>query len=397
MDPFARHAALDAGRGRALKVILSIDPVKFPLTGIGRYTFELARQLVRIDEIESLRFLRGARICDSIPVPAPTSGALGGIRGRLLKSRLAVGLYRLTAPRLKARALRGLEDYLFHGPNFYLPPFGGRSVVTMHDISPYTWSSCHPPERVRYMQAEIKLSLTWASMLITDSEFTRREIASQFGWPLEKIRAVSLASSDEFHPRALVDLQMLPERYGLAPGEYSLFAGTIEPRKNLLALLDAYEMLPGAMRKRWPLVLVGYKGWNSDAIHARIARAEHAGWARYLGFVAAEDLPLIFAGARLFTFPSLYEGFGLPVLEAMASGVPVVCSNTSSLPEVAGDAAAMCDAPDVDVLSQLIAAGLEDEAWRASAHDKGLARAAQFSWQRCARETAAVYQAALQG
>lgn len=386
---------MDAGCGCGLKVILSVDPIKYPLTGIGRYTFELATHLARLTEIKSLRFLRGVRLYGSIPMPGSAHNAMGGVRGRLLKSRLAVGLYRLVAPRMKARALWGFEDHVFHGPNFYLPPFGGRSVVTMHDLSAYTWSGCHPPERVRYMRAEIDLSLKRASMLITDSEFTRHEVAAQFGWPLEKIRAVPLASAEGFHPRGLESLQTLLSRYGLAPGEYCLFAGTIEPRKNIPALLNAYGMLPDAVRRRWPLVLVGYKGWNSDAIHARIAEAERAGWARYLGFVAAEDLPLIFAGARLFAFPSLYEGFGLPVLEAMASGVPLVCSNSSSLPEVAGDAAAMCDAPDVDALSHLIAAGLEDEGWRASARDKGLTRACEFSWQRCARETADVYQAAL--
>jgi alpha-1,3-rhamnosyl/mannosyltransferase len=111
--------------------------------------------------------------------------------------------------------------------------------------------------------------------------------------------------------------------------------------------------------------------------------------------VPADHLPLLFAGARLFAFPSLYEGFGLPVLEAMASGVPVVCSNTSSLPEVAGDAAAMCDAHDVDLLSRLISRGLEDEQWRCIAIKKGLEQAELFSWQRCAQETVAAYQAAM--
>lgn len=379
-----------------MKVILSIDPIKYPLTGIGRYSLELAKELAQISEIDSLRFFRGVRICDSIPLPAQTPNSMGQIRGRMLKNRLAVSLYRLLAPELKKHALRGFDDHVFHGPNFYLPPFAGRSVVTMHDLSPFNWSSCHPPERVRYMRAEIELSLKRASMLITDSEFIRQELAIQFGWPLEKIRAIPLASAPEFHPRDPKALLPLQQKYGLLPGTYSLFVGTIEPRKNIIPLLDAYSMLPESTRRRWPLILVGYRGWSNDAIHARIADAERAGWVRHLGFVTTDDLPLLFAGARLFVFPSLYEGFGLPVLEAMASGVPVVCSNTSSLPEVAGDAAAMCDAYDIDSLSRLIARGLEDESWRAPSIAKGLVRAGQFSWRRCAEETTSVYQAVSQ-
>lgn len=376
-----------------MKVILSIDPIKYPLTGIGRYAFELAGQLGNLPEIESLRFLRGARFSDSIAEPAHTPGILSGIRGHLLKNRLAVELYRLVMPRLKANALRGFEDHVFHGPNFYLPPFKGRSVVTMHDLSPYTWSNCHPPERVRYMRKEIELSLKRATMLITDSEFTRQEISAYFGWPLEKITAVPLACSDDFHPRTPEELRPVLGKYDLSPERYCLFAGTIEPRKNIPALLDAYEMLPYSIRRRWPLVLVGYKGWNSDTLHARILNAERSGWARYLGFVESGDLPVIYAGARLFTYPSLYEGFGLPVLESMASGVPVVCSNVSSLPEVVGDSAAMHEALDVTRLRDLIVAGLEDENWCDSARSKGLAQAAEFSWKRCAKETATVYQA----
>jgi glycosyltransferase involved in cell wall biosynthesis len=142
-------------------------------------------------------------------------------------------------------------------------------------------------------------------------------------------------------------------------------------------------------------VLTGYQGWNSEALHDRMADAGRAGWARYLGFVSAEQLPLLFAGARLFVFPSLYEGFGLPVLEAMASGVPVVCSNASSLPEVAGGAAAMCDSGDVDALCRLILMGMEDDSWRNDAIKRGLDQAAKFSWQRCAKETIEAYQVAL--
>ena len=385
--------------GCALKVILSIDAIRYPLTGIGRYTYELASHLQQLPEVSDLRFFFGRRFADALPSPSPVgvpSQSGEGLRRSALKSRVIVELYRFLAPRLKARALQGLEDHVFHGPNFYLPPFRGRGVVTMHDLSPFTWAHCHPPERVRYMQAEIGQSLKRAAVLIADSEFTRRELAAYFGWPIERIRAVSLACSPDFRRRSEAELAYTLGTYGLAAGGYSLYAGTIEPRKNLDALLDAYGALPEYVRRRWPLVLSGYEGWRSERIHARIREAERAGWARYLGFVPAEHLPLLYAGARLFAFPSLYEGFGLPVLEAMASGVPVVCSDSSSLPEVVGDAAAMCPAEDVDALSRLIARGLEDDAWRGEAIRKGLDRVQQFSWKRCAQETVAAYRAAVE-
>ena len=269
-------------------------------------------------------------------------------------------------------------------------------MVTIHDLSTHTLASFHPPERVRFMHLEIEAALQRATLLLTDSEFTRQEVASYFHWPLERVRAVPLASAAEFYPRGTAEIAPVLNQYGLSPGAYCLYVGTIEPRKNIDRLLDAYALLPPAVRKAWPLILAGYRGWNSDALHARMRVAQAAGWLRYLDFVPAGHLPPLYAGARLFVFPSLYEGFGLPVLEAMASGVPVVCSTASSLPEVVGDAAATCDALDVDALSQLIAAGLQDEPWRMAATQKGLQRAARFSWQRCATDTIAAYQLALQ-
>ena len=384
--------------GKPMKVILSIDPVRFPLTGIGRYTFELARHLKEIADIEPLRFLSGYRFA---PLPEPTQAALptalssSNLRRRLLKNPLTIELYSRVSPLLKQFALRGYADHVFHGPNFYLPPFPGPSVCTFHDLSIFTWAHCHPPERVRYMGKEIELTLKRADMLITDSETTRQEVAAYFGWPLDKIRAVPLACSTDFRPRTVDELNPVLGKHGLNLQAYSLYVGTIEPRKNLEVLLDAYALLPQAIRQQWPLVLIGYHGWRSEQLHARIETAMAEGWARYLGFVDADELPLIYAGARLFVFPSLYEGFGLPVLEAMASGIPVVCSNASTLPEVAGDAAAMCEPQDVDGLSELINMALQDDNWRNQSIKTGLLQAAKFSWQRCAEETAAVYKKVL--
>ena len=377
-----------------MEVILSIDPIRFPLTGIGRYTFELARHLKEIKDIEQLRLFSGYRFI-TLPEPMQSAQPMAlpthQLRKKLIKSPLIIALYSRVSPVLKQAALRGYTDHVYHGPNYYLPPYKGPSVCTFHDLSVFTWAHCHPPERIKYMRKEIAKTLKRADMLITDTETTRQEVATYFGWPLDKIRAVLLGCSEEFRPRSVDELTPLLTKHALSFQGYSLYVGTIEPRKNLDVLLDAYALLPPSIRKQWPLVLIGYKGWRSEQLHARIEKAVEEGWAHYLGFVEANDLPLIYSGARIFVFPSLYEGFGLPVLEAMASGVPVVCSNASTLPEVTGDAAAMCEPQDVDGLSELICRALQDENWRNQAIGKGLLQAASFSWQRCAEETAKVY------
>ena len=382
-----------------MKVILSIDAVRFPLTGIGRYTYELARRLPLEVPGLDLRFMAGSRFVDQLPSEItssnPTLGAATAARLRrwLPNSAIAMTTHRAWLSHQQSRALGEHEDGVFHGPQFYLPNFAGRSVVTIHDLSVFSWAHCHPEGRARMMQREILKSVSRASLVLTDSEFTRQELVAFFSLPPEKVRAIPLASADCFRPHTQTELNSVLPRLGLQVGGYYLYSGTIEPRKNLAVLLDAYSTLPQSLRTRWPLVLCGYQGWHSEDLHTRIRTATNEGWARYLGYVSSEDLPFVFAGARLFAFPSLYEGFGLPVLEAMASGVPVVCSNSSSLPEVAGDAALMCEAEDGDGLAALLRRGLEDDVWRANAQTQGLKQAARFSWARCAAHTGAAYRA----
>jgi len=373
-----------------MKLILSTEPIRYPLTGIGRYTYELAVHLQRSGQLQELRFFSGRGFIDNLPRPAEQSDGRYQLKRMVQKSRVLSSSYAIFMERSRRSVLKGFDDFLYHGPNFYLPDFPGRKIATFHDLSPFTWAHCHAPERLRFMRKECLKAIKRADALITDSEYTRREVADYFSWPLDRIHAVPLACGPEFHPRGANELQGVA-RYRLKYKSYTLFVGTIEPRKNILVLLDAYARLPLALRQSHPLVLTGYRGWRSEAIHARIDAAHREGWANYLGFVPTDDLPMLYAGAALFAFPSLYEGFGLPVLEAMASGVPVVCSTSSSLPEVAGDAALMCDPQDIDRLAELLARGLQDQAWREDASERGMQHVARFSWSRCAAETMAVY------
>ncbi|MDA3133964.1 glycosyltransferase family 1 protein [Atlantibacter subterranea] len=374
-----------------MKVIFGTDSIKYPLTGIGRYAYELAKCLSKSSEISELLFLKGRTLSQTLPDVIEHRYPTEGLKNHLRKSRFAGEVYRLTAPWLKTQVLRQHKDAIYHGPNFYLPPKVERCVVTFHDLSVFTWPQCHPVERVKFMQKELMQTLKRAQIFITDSEFTRRELIKYFNLPENKVYVARLASSGDFHPALDSEIAPVLNKYQLNINQYCLFTGSIEPRKNITTLLEAYQLLPTKLRRHIPLVISGFKGWCSDELHHRFERGEREGWLRYLGYTPTSDLPSLFAGARSFVFPSLYEGFGLPVLEAMASGVPVVCSTSSSLPEVVGDCALTCEAMDVDMLTGLIQRSIEDNIWREQASAKGLNRSSQFSWQRCAQETISAY------
>ncbi|OZI14943.1 mannosyltransferase [Sodalis-like symbiont of Philaenus spumarius] len=374
-----------------MKIVFATNAIKYPVTGIGRYALELINQLQQAPEITQLCYFRGLHIGDRLPEYHIQSSASGALPGWLKRHALLIEAFRAIYPRLQKRALRPQKDFLYHSPNYYLPAGLSRAITTFHDISVFTNPEFHPSGRVRYLAQEMEASLMRANRIITVSEFSKLELVRYFNYPAAKIDVTCLACSDAFYPRAAPAVAPLMQRLGLSAQGYSLFTGTIEPRKNLTMLLNAYEQLSQALRQRYPLVLSGYKGWGSGAEHQRFERGSREGWVKYLGYVGQEELPILFSAARLFVFPSLYEGFGLPVLEAMASGVSVVCSNAASLPEVAGDAAFICEPQDIDALSAGIARGLQDEAWRTQARVAGLANAQNFSWQRCAQDTIKAY------
>ena len=388
-----------------MDVILAVDALVAPLTGIGRYAYELVQRLPRQLLIGKLRFFSFGRWVDGAALAqrvtrsprANEAPAAPGpsLRSRLAGNRLAVRAYHALTPPVYGWRLRGESDAIFHSPNYFLPPFPGRSVATIHDLSHVWFPQFHPAARVDYLKRALPDTLRRADFLITDAESVRQEVIAHFDWPADRIAAVPLGVDPAFMPRCAADLTPVLQRYGLQVGGYALFVGTIEPRKNLERLLAAYAALPAALRQRWPLVLAGARGWRSKAIHDRICQGVAAGWVQYLDFVAQDDLPCLYAGARLFAYPSLYEGFGLPPLEAMASGVPVIASNVSSLPEVVGGAALMVEPLDVQAITAALRRGLEDDDWRAAAKELGITRAAAFGWARCIDKTVSIYAQAI--
>lgn len=370
----------------SLKLVLSVEALAPQLTGIGRYTWELAQRLPAHAELQDVRFYRGGRWIDAPadllqPAPARTRKPVFNIKPpRWLRDWQ-------TSARCRER--------VFHGPNFFLPACAEAGVATVHDLSVFKYPETHPIERIRHFEREFKQSMARASHLLTDSEATRREVIDFLSWPAEKITAVPLGVAPQFAPASAAALASCLARHGLAFKRYALCVSTLEPRKKIANLLQAYECLPAHLREQYPLVLVGGAGWLSDALHATIERLAAQGWLRYLGFVPEADLPALYAGAQTFVYPSIYEGFGLPVLEAMASGVPVVASIFTSLPEVTQGAALLVDPDDIDALALAIQTSLSDETWRATACEAGLATARNFTWSRCVDQTIDVYRQAL--
>jgi glycosyltransferase involved in cell wall biosynthesis len=363
-------------------------------SGIGYYTEHLIRAVARADP--------EARCVIVGPWPVKSSGAFPSLSFadsniELPQPGLWTRLYRRIRDELGVpaplEALVGPVD-VFHGTNFLLshPVRRAKRVVSIHDLTVMLFPQWHPPERRREMHAGVRASVEAADRIIAVSQCTKNDLVEHFGVDPGRVSVVPLGVDPSLRPlpRDEIDRALAP--FGLAYGTYLLFLGTIEPRKNLGRLLDAVSV---AGPDVGPLVLAGGEGWGNDALRPRLAELIEQGRVLALGYVPGPLRVRLLGGARVLIYPSLYEGFGLPPLEAMACGTPVVTSDVSSLPEVVGDAALVVNPLDVDALASAIKRLWHDEAQRADLRSRGLARARQFTWEATARLTLDVYAAAL--
>jgi alpha-1,3-rhamnosyl/mannosyltransferase len=364
-----------------VNIALSVDALAPSLTGIGRYTWELVQGLQQHADITKLGFYRHGRA-----ISDPT---------RYLRDSGDVLRYWPGQRWLQQRAYNKLIAGSFcHGTNYFLPKEAQQGVITVHDLSVFKYPQTHPAARIQEFEKLLPDSIARSSHIITDSETVRQEVIDYFQVKPNQISAVYLGVDQRFKPAACDMALPLLTRLGLQKGHYTLCVSTLEPRKQLKNLVEAYRLLPLATRQAYPLVLAGTNGWlNADLMHD-IDRAVQQGWLFKVGFVAELDLVQLYQGASLFVYPSLYEGFGLPVLEAMASGVPVLITANACLMEVAGGAARIAEHAEPEHLTVLIAELLEDVKQRQTWSAAGLRRSAEFSWAKCLNNTVDIYKRA---
>lgn len=388
-----------------MHVIINLQPLLSPLTGIGHYTRELTLELLSRQQGDGL-MLEGltGRVREPLTADHPLLAGAGGegaaeaqspwwqLARRYLRNPLTRRAYRwLYTQRLRAGAAE--RDALYWEPNYILLPWRGRSVVTVHDLSHRRYPQYHPPERVAFFSRQLGESLARARRINVVSQFTAQELVELEGVDPARIDIVPPAVSSRFLvPLPPAGREALEARYRL-PERYLLSVGTLEPRKNLSRVLEAYGRLPVAVQQRTPLLLAGMSGWGEQRLSAAAEAALARGTIRRLGYVPSADLPGLYARAAGFVYVSLYEGFGMPVAEAMASGTPVLTANVTATHEVAGGTALEVAPDDDDAILEGLRALIDDD------HQERIlaarARAEAFTWQASADRLLASFRQAM--
>jgi glycosyltransferase involved in cell wall biosynthesis len=368
-----------------MAIYVDVSSAVHAKAGIGRYAESLARALVERQPGRFALFynrVRGSSLpegLESVPVRSVQAGYKPWRMAVWMGQLAGVGFNRLVP-----------DADLFHATEHLLPPLRGvPTVLTVHDMIFKLFPEHQKRLNYWYLNATMPLYCRRADAIITVSESSRRDIIAHYGLDPAKVTVVYEAPAPEFVPASQAAVEAARQRYGL-PERFLIHVGTIEPRKNLTRLVEALQRLRDA-GLTIPLLVVGGKGWLYEGFFKRLEALEVRDAVRFPGYVPSADLPVLYSAATLAVMPSVYEGFGLPVLEAMACGTPVISSRSSSLPELGGEAACYFDPYDVEEMASTIRAVWTDGEQRAEMREKGLAQAAKFSWARAAEETLAIY------
>ncbi len=372
-----------------MRIAIDLSPALHQKAGLGRYARTLAEHLVTQDTASQyVAFAYGKfqdaglppvlRVLPRANIPLDARPWRMGVWGA---HALGIGLDRFM-PRVD----------VFHATEHLLPPLNhAKTVFTLHDLIFRLYPEYHLPLNHWFLRNAMPYFLSRADAIIAVSECTKQDAVQFYQVPPDKITVIYEGVNPALHPETNLDRVREARRRYAKDSPFILFLGTIEPRKNIPALVDAVR----ALRSRGSshrLLIAGRKGWLYQGVFDHVRQTGMQDDVDFLDYVPDADLPALFAACNAFVFPSLYEGFGLPPLEAMACGAPVVCSNTSSLPEVVGDAALLVNPQSVSEIVAAVERVTTDETLRTEICCRGMERAARFSWDRAARETRAVYE-----
>ena len=381
-----------------MKIAVNIHCLHPPLTGIGHYARNILQVLIDHPQVEELVAIsqQGWHSQEELreilanPLGWQTEVVSASVLNRsirLLKVllRQVPGLLRLKkkfSPSPEIQPLHDNRDHLYWEPNYLpLPGVSNATAITVHDLSHMRYPHFHPKQRLWELD-KLSQAVDRAEGLITVSHFTQSELHQYFDVPEEAISVVSPAVESRFSVQHQEVCNRLIERYGL-PNKFVLFVGTIEPRKNLERLVEAYSSLPLDMQKEYPLVIAGSSGWHVEEFEKTLGDLANSN-IRRLGYVDSVDLPALYSAATVFVYPSLYEGFGMPVLEAMACGTAVITSNVASMPEVAAGAAELVDPEKSSAIAEAMAMLITKSELRENMVARGLEVSKKHSWQNSA-------------
>jgi len=368
-----------------MKVGIDARLLTRPLTGIGRYLLEMVRALSKIDSI---------KICLFSPVAICQSNLLGLESVKLITGHKKHCFSWQAWSKCKLPFLVRAENIdVFWGPAHSLPPFLPARVVRVVTIHDLVWKfapSTMRPHSYLLERFQMPYSMKSADAVVVDSHATAVAVLDEFGVDERKVTVISPGAGMQ-QDNTLIDIR----NEQVVGQDYFLFVGTLEPRKNLSRLLRAYAKLSAHVKEQANLIIVGGKGWGKVDVRAIVAELDLVKYVRILGYVDDSKLLDLYKNAKFLAMPSLYEGFGLPIIEAMIHGVPVLTSDNSSMPEVAGDAGILVDAKDVDSIKKGLETLITDEVFRMKLAQNAKPNAARFDWRRSAMELQLVFEDAV--
>ncbi len=357
--------------------------------GIGRFVRGLVRAVAAIDDRNQYVLVHAAPN-NGCTVEAPDSPNVS-MRELRFRERVMTALWhRLHVP-IPVDLVTGPID-IFHAPDYVLPPLRrGVSIITVHDLAFLIHPECADQKLRLFLEKAVPRSAARADYIITDSENTRNDVICLLDADPERVFVVPGGVDPSFAPADEEEIHRMRCHYKLTK-PYLLAVGVIEPRKNFPRLIDAFSRFRLRTGLNYELVIAGGNGWLSDETYREAERSPFSDSVRFTGYVPDQQLAALYSGAEVFAYPSLYEGFGLPVLEAMACGTTVVCANTSSLPECAGGAALLFPPDDPDAIAAALEQACGDARLRSDLIRRGTERAAEFQWKRAAERLIEIYE-----